>query len=219
VIATVPFLDHGVQKQKERCPSFRCFQLFGFDILLDAGRSPHLLEVNYRPSLGSDTQGERDLKRRILTGAWNRVLGSGRAVGTLKDSLQEWRDFLGRQRHADFHRIIPSPHHWEILSQSKRLSVEFDPLFDRSWRVPVLDAPLPSPTKAAMPALPTTPRTPSSRMSMRPPTPRAAPPSPRAAVSPRLEAKRRDSHAVTRAQPANASRPPIKVPSTGRPTV
>ena len=32
-----------------------CFQIFGFDILLDADGAPHLLEVNDKPSMGYDS--------------------------------------------------------------------------------------------------------------------------------------------------------------------
>jgi hypothetical protein len=48
---------------RAKCPemlgSSRCFQLLGFDVLLDPALNPWVLEVNYRPSLKSHRAAER----------------------------------------------------------------------------------------------------------------------------------------------------------------
>jgi tubulin polyglutamylase TTLL6/13 len=45
----------------------RCFEILGFDILLDESGSPWLLEVNCMPSLASYSAFDADLKKRVIT--------------------------------------------------------------------------------------------------------------------------------------------------------
>jgi hypothetical protein len=55
--------------EREECPRIgfsRCFQLFGFDILLDERLRPWLLEVNYRPSLKFMKARERRMKENLV---------------------------------------------------------------------------------------------------------------------------------------------------------
>ncbi|OHT13641.1 Tubulin-tyrosine ligase family protein [Tritrichomonas foetus] len=54
------------------CPTYglpRCFQILGFDILLDQKLDPYILEVNFRPSLEFDTEDEKNLKIEMLSHA------------------------------------------------------------------------------------------------------------------------------------------------------
>jgi tubulin polyglutamylase TTLL9 len=44
----------------------RCFELYGFDILLDANLRPWLLEVNGSPSMTANTPIDKQLKVGIL---------------------------------------------------------------------------------------------------------------------------------------------------------
>ena len=44
----------------------RCFQIMGFDILLDSGMKPHLLEVNHHPSLQTDAPIDTLVKGSLL---------------------------------------------------------------------------------------------------------------------------------------------------------
>jgi len=87
---------YGYLKKGEEwtCPKVgysRCFQILGFDILLDRDLQPHVLEVNYRPSLEYHRGKERRMKvgmirdalllgvplrraqcaRRVRRGAWD----------------------------------------------------------------------------------------------------------------------------------------------------
>ena len=66
IISVYGSLLRGEQK---RCPSksySRCFQLLGFDVLLDKNLNPWILEVNYRPSLKFYRGKERRMKVGML---------------------------------------------------------------------------------------------------------------------------------------------------------
>jgi tubulin polyglutamylase TTLL6/13 len=52
----------------------RCFELLGFDILLDRSARPWLLEVNFMPMLDVDTQFDGELKTAVLRGIFT-ILG------------------------------------------------------------------------------------------------------------------------------------------------
>jgi hypothetical protein len=63
VISAYSYIHKGMEL---RFPSnshySRCFQILGFDILLDKAGNPYVLEVNYRPSLDTHFAAERRLK-------------------------------------------------------------------------------------------------------------------------------------------------------------
>lgn len=69
LLANIKFMEEGMNKKcppNESVPS-RCYQLLGFDILLDTNLKPYLLEVNYRPSLEYDTAEEKELKINMIS--------------------------------------------------------------------------------------------------------------------------------------------------------
>ncbi len=43
-----------------------CFEILGFDIILDSNNKPYLLEVNHAPSFNTDTQLDYCVKRQML---------------------------------------------------------------------------------------------------------------------------------------------------------
>ena len=43
-----------------------CFQILGFDILLDSNLKPWLLEVNHAPSLATDSPFDLSLKSKMI---------------------------------------------------------------------------------------------------------------------------------------------------------
>lgn len=70
-IASVqPFLAHNyhtaISANDEKS---RCFEILGFDILIDKNLNPWLLEVNCMPSLSTDSQFDYDLKHSVVKGA------------------------------------------------------------------------------------------------------------------------------------------------------
>ena len=50
-----------------------CFELFGFDILIDSDLKPWLLEVNLSPSLATDSPLDLTIKSTLLTDVFNIV--------------------------------------------------------------------------------------------------------------------------------------------------
>lgn len=45
---------------------FGCFELFGFDLLIDEDLNPYLIEVNTNPALFTDTQVQKDLLPHLV---------------------------------------------------------------------------------------------------------------------------------------------------------
>jgi hypothetical protein len=56
-------------KQKNK----NCFELLGFDVLIDSKFKPWLLEVNLSPSLSVDTQLDFTIKSNLLRDLFNLV--------------------------------------------------------------------------------------------------------------------------------------------------
>jgi tubulin polyglutamylase TTLL5 len=50
-----------------------CFELFGFDILIDSDLKPWLLEVNLSPSLATDSPIDTHIKTNLMTDTFNLV--------------------------------------------------------------------------------------------------------------------------------------------------
>lgn len=69
ILAAYGYLFQGEEEVCKPCGYSRCFQILGFDVLLDQKLNPYLMEVNYRPSLETDTQDENSMKRDMLSTA------------------------------------------------------------------------------------------------------------------------------------------------------
>lgn len=50
-----------------------CFELFGYDIMIDSDLKPWLIEINMSPSLASDSQLDHQIKATLVTDALNLV--------------------------------------------------------------------------------------------------------------------------------------------------
>jgi D-alanine-D-alanine ligase-like ATP-grasp enzyme len=51
-----------------------CFELYGFDILLDANLKPWLIEVNASPSLTTTTEIDRQIKMNLINDTFRIVI-------------------------------------------------------------------------------------------------------------------------------------------------
>jgi hypothetical protein len=58
-----------------RCNKNRniCFEILGFDILLDSNMKPHLLEINISPSLSSSSALDKKIKTMLVCDTLNLV--------------------------------------------------------------------------------------------------------------------------------------------------
>ncbi|XP_069694398.1 tubulin polyglutamylase TTLL13-like isoform X2 [Periplaneta americana] len=67
VIAAHPILKHNYHACFPAHDfTYACFELLGFDILLDCKLKPYILEVNHSPSFHTDAQIDRDIKESLL---------------------------------------------------------------------------------------------------------------------------------------------------------
>jgi tubulin polyglutamylase TTLL6/13 len=48
-----------------------CFEVLGFDIMIDNKLNPYLLEINYTPSFTTDTPLDRLIKKNLITDTLN----------------------------------------------------------------------------------------------------------------------------------------------------
>lgn len=93
VVALSVFAAYGYLKRAEGafCPRVtysRCFQVLGFDILIDKRQDPRVLEVNYRPSLDFYRGKERRMKVAMIRDAI--LLGAPMSQVQQLFSLRRW---------------------------------------------------------------------------------------------------------------------------------
>ena len=92
VIATHNFI---LKAAHEQCPSYgipRCFQLLGFDVLLDRDLKPYILEVNFRPSLEFDTEDEKELKIEMLSSLMKIAAPFADLQSVVASRVTQWND-------------------------------------------------------------------------------------------------------------------------------
>mmetsp|Transcript_12253 Transcript_12253/g.18992 ORF Transcript_12253/g.18992 Transcript_12253/m.18992 type:complete len:130 (-) Transcript_12253:534-923(-) len=71
IISIEGHLQAGVKKTSVHRQN--CFELFGFDILLDSNFKPYILEVNFSPSLSADSPLDYHIKSNLLVDTLNIV--------------------------------------------------------------------------------------------------------------------------------------------------
>lgn len=84
VVKTLISAENTMFKAAQNCVRYRdsCFEILGFDFLLDSYMNPWLLEVNTSPSFATDSKLDYDLKGKVLTEAFN-------IVGVNRESEQD----------------------------------------------------------------------------------------------------------------------------------
>lgn len=73
---------------------YTCFEVLGFDILVDSKLKPWLIEVNHTPSFATETPLDLDIKSRLLEEVWNIVDVTPAVLET--DALREQNEFTRR---------------------------------------------------------------------------------------------------------------------------
>lgn len=105
MISVSGFVAHAANAKCPIAGYSRCFQLLGFDILLDKDWKPWVLEVNYRPSLEFGTADEKQMKVEMLKDVI-RITAPSEEVEALVRSREKtwtfvmWRSHLERNRNV-----------------------------------------------------------------------------------------------------------------------
>lgn len=75
ILKTVLAGEHHVLQAMKKNAMHRtnCFEILGFDVLIDSDLKPWLLEVNLSPSLATDSPLDHTIKSTLLTDAFNLV--------------------------------------------------------------------------------------------------------------------------------------------------
>ncbi len=73
ILKTLLSGEHIVQQAMKKNGTHRtnCFEIFGFDVLIDSDLKPWLLEVNLSPSLATDSPLDYSIKSTLVTDAFN----------------------------------------------------------------------------------------------------------------------------------------------------
>jgi len=73
IIKTLITGEHHVMQGLRKNCNYRtnCFEIFGFDILIDSDLKPWLMEVNLSPSLATDSPIDMIIKTTLLSDTFN----------------------------------------------------------------------------------------------------------------------------------------------------
>jgi len=73
ILKTLACGDNYVLQAMKKSWMYRqnCFEIFGFDIILDSDLKPWVLEVNLSPSLSTDSPLDLIIKQNLLVSTWN----------------------------------------------------------------------------------------------------------------------------------------------------
>lgn len=74
----------------------RCFEILGFDIMLDDKLKPHLIEVNHLPSFGTDALLDKAIKSKVIE----------QAMGVVRAKSNDKRVHEKSQRRKSRHRLV-----------------------------------------------------------------------------------------------------------------
>ena len=66
-----PIIVNQLRKYNNNSTKNNCFELYGFDVLIDSDLKPWLLEVNLSPSLATDSQLDYHIKNNLITETFN----------------------------------------------------------------------------------------------------------------------------------------------------
>ena len=68
IITGYPTLSHSVSLvHPDNFANDMCFEVLGFDVMLDHKLTPYLIEINYTPSFTADTPLDRHIKKHLIT--------------------------------------------------------------------------------------------------------------------------------------------------------
>ena len=72
IITGYPTLSNSVSSvHPDNFSNDMCFQILGFDVMIDHKLNPYLLEINYTPSFTADTPLDRHIKKNLISDSLN----------------------------------------------------------------------------------------------------------------------------------------------------
>ena len=92
-------MQNGYSQCKKNDPS-SCFQLLGFDVILNSKKEPILLEVNQNPSLVTDTNFDYKLKSQLVQNIFDIISGGYNNLNNEKMELK----MKMKDRHENFNK-------------------------------------------------------------------------------------------------------------------
>ncbi|EAY05534.1 Tubulin-tyrosine ligase family protein [Trichomonas vaginalis G3] len=118
IISGLKYMKTGVKSYLKPSIVSRCFQIFGFDILLDTNLHPHVIEVNYRPNL----EYHRGPERRMKVG----MIKDAIAIAAPFESLQSALDYrkLGWSNETWRTYLMNNPELKELIKSSKEKAIQ-----------------------------------------------------------------------------------------------
>ncbi|XP_053326038.1 tubulin polyglutamylase TTLL7 [Spea bombifrons] len=89
-----------------------CFEVLGFDIILDRKLKPWLLEINRAPSFGTDQKIDRDIKKGVLLNAFKllNIRASDKKKNLAKQKAEAQKRLYGQ---GSMKRLSPGSSDWE----------------------------------------------------------------------------------------------------------
>ena len=106
ILAVQPQLSASYKKYVPRdsvlgTSSCSCFEIFGFDIMLDDRAAPWLIEINHAPSFKGGSKAETACKRGVIGGAFELLGVSEKRKRTLTTRVRkQWAAFMWEQARA-----------------------------------------------------------------------------------------------------------------------
>ncbi len=75
IIAVEPLLQNGIEMYIPNTKGYsqNCFELLGFDVLIDESLKPWLLEVNLSPSMNTDSPLDQKIKTNLIVDLFNMI--------------------------------------------------------------------------------------------------------------------------------------------------
>jgi len=105
----------------------RCFEILGFDIMVDNDLRPSLIEVNHLPSWGTDSPIDEDIKSRVITQALSAVNVNARDKRYYENARRKQSQIrLGRKQSMSVSDDTDSQLKGNNLSTGKRQPTLFD---------------------------------------------------------------------------------------------
>jgi hypothetical protein len=91
IIKSILWVDNHIYTAIKKIPGFKnnCFEVFGFDILLDSNLRPWILEANLSPSFATDSPLDLAIKSNLITDVFNLI--SLRRIDRRRDNITKMK--------------------------------------------------------------------------------------------------------------------------------